>query len=348
LRQRDNATIFIILFFHRGVKGVFPLQIGSVYINGYAALAPMAGVADRAFRELCIEYGAVYVVGEMASAKGISLGGSKSRELLLLTAAERPAAVQLFGEDPAVMAQAARQAMAYGPDIIDLNMGCPAPKIAGNGGGAALMRRPELAAAITAACVQSVPVPVTVKMRLGWDAEHLNAVELARLCERAGAAAVTVHGRTKAQMYAPPVDLDRIREVRRAISIPLIGNGDVIDGPSAQRMFDETGCNLVMVGRGALGRPWVFRQIQAYLSEGTILPEPPLPERMDVMTYHIEQLCAYNGEFLGMRQARKHAAWYMKGIRGAARYRQEIGALSSLEELRALAKKVISNSEQLM
>ncbi len=322
------------------------MQIGNVTVSAPAALAPMAGVADRAFRELCRSFGAGYVVGEMASAKGISLNSRKTKELLTLTPEERPAAVQLFGDDPDILAAAAKQAMAYEPDIIDINMGCPAPKIAGNGGGSALMRRPELAAAIAKACVNSVPLPVTVKMRTGWDGENRNAVELAKRCEDAGVAAVTVHGRTRMQMYAPPVDTEQIRLVKQALHIPVIANGDITDGPGAKRMLEETGCDLVMVGRGALGRPWVFAQINAYLQDGTLLPEPPLEERMEIMLRHIRTLCAYKGEKIGMRQARKHAAWYIKGVRGAAKYRQEIGALSTPEALRLLAQRVVSEAQE--
>lgn len=315
--------------------------LGSLQLNGYAALAPMAGVADRAFRELCVSYGACYAVGEMASAKGISLSDRNSAQLLSLSREERPAAVQLFGDDPMILAQAAKRAMDFTPDCIDLNMGCPAPKIAGNGGGAALMKKPELAQAITKAVVSSVPVPVTVKLRLGWDEKSINVQDLAQRCEAAGAAAVCVHARTRAQMYAPPVRLDYIRAVKQSLNIPVIGNGDVQGGHSAAAMLQETGCDLVMVGRGAMGRPWVFRQINAFLQDGTVLPEPPVEERMAVMLTHIDRLCTYKGAYIGMREARKHAAWYMKGIRGAAGFRQRIGALSTMDELRGLAKEVV-------
>ena len=320
------------------------MKIGDLDIRGHAALAPMAGVADRAMRELCVSYGAAYVIGEMASSKGISMRDRKSASLLYLSDAERPAGVQLFGDDPLTMARAAEKAMDYKPEFLDVNMGCPAPKVAGNGGGSALMRRPELAAQIVRECVRAVPIPVTVKMRIGWDADHLNAPYLAALCEQAGAAAITVHGRTRVQMYAPPVDRAQIRAVRQAVSVPVIGNGDVTDGVSARQMLDETGCDFVMVGRGALGRPWVFRQIDAFLERGEVLPDPPLDEQMRVMLDHIRTLCAYKGDYIGMREARKHAAWYIRGIRGAAAYRRRIGALSSIGELEALAEDVLADS----
>ena len=306
----------------------------------------MAGVADRAFRELCVRFGAAYVVGEMVSAKGITMGDRKSDELLFLSDEERPAAVQLFGDDPAIMAEAAQRVLAYRPQAIDINMGCPAPKVVRSGGGSALMRRPEIAQAVVKAVVKAVDIPVTVKIRAGWDESEKNAVELARRCEAAGASAITVHGRTREQMYAPPVDLDIIRQVKQAVSIPVIGNGDVCDAKSAARMLEKTGCDLVMVGRGALGRPWVFSQISAYLKTGTLLPDPPVAQRMRIMIEHIRTLCDYKGTHTGMLQARTHAAWYMKGLRGAAGYRREIGALESMEQLEALAYQVVRNQEQ--
>lgn len=321
------------------------MKIGNLKIHGHAALAPMAGVADRALRELCVSYGASYVIGEMASSKGISMHDRKSASLLSISPAERPAGVQLFGDDPLTMAKAAEMAMAYDPDFLDINMGCPAPKVAGNGGGSALMKRPQLAAEIVRECVRAVPVPVTVKMRIGWDETTVNAPELAKLCADAGAAAITVHGRTRVQMYAPPVHLDEIRRVKQAVDIPVIGNGDVTDGPSAGRMLDETGCDFLMVGRGALGRPWVFSQIAAFLERGEMLAEPPLDERMRVMLEHIRTLCAYKGDYIGMREARKHAAWYIRGIRGAASFRNRVGALSSISELEDLAADVLRGAQ---
>ena len=309
-----------------------------------AALAPMAGVADRAFRELCMSFGAAYCVGEMASSKGISMRDKKSSQLLTLSPAERPAGVQIFGDVPQIMADAAKLCLEYEPDFIDINMGCPAPKVAGNGGGSALMKRPELAAEIVARCVEAVNIPVTVKMRSGWDSDSINAVELAVLCEQAGARAITVHGRTRQQMYAPPVNTDIIAQVKSAVSIPVIGNGDITDGPSAAAIFEKTGCDSIMVGRGALGRPWVFRQISEYLQNGTVLPEPPVEERMDIMLRHISALIADKGDYIGIREARKHSAWYIRGIKGAASFRREIGMLESFEQLKELAENVISSA----
>lgn len=316
------------------------MKIGNVEINGKAVLAPMAGVADRAFRELCVGYGASYVVSEMISSKGVSMGDRKSKQLSFISDIERPAAVQIFGSNPEIMAESIPMVMESKPEIIDINMGCPAPKIAGNGGGASLMKNPQLAEDIVRGVVKASPVPVTVKIRMGWDFDSINAVEIAKRAENAGAAAITVHGRTKSQMYAPPVNREIIAEVKRAVSIPVIGNGDITDGFSAAKMLEETNCDLVMVGRGALGRPWVFSQINAYLEHGRILPEPPVTERMRVMVNHIKTICEYKGEYVGLREARKHAAWYTKGLHGAAEYRREIGSLSSIEQLEEIAYKI--------
>ena len=318
------------------------MKLGSLELDSRTAgLAPMAGVADMAFRELCCEFGATFVVSEMVSSKGLTMHDRKSRDLLVLSEKERPAAAQIFGNDPRIMAQCAEACLAFHPDVIDINMGCPAPKIAGNGGGAALLKDLPLAEQIIRAVVNAVDLPVTVKMRLGWDEETPVAVELAKRAEDAGAAAVAVHGRTRRQMYAPPVDAASIAEVKRSVSIPVIANGDITDGPSAANMLEKTGCDYLLVGRGALGRPWVFSQIEAYLKYERILPEPPLSEQMRVMLRHIRRICEYKGERVGMREARKHAAWYIRGVRGAAQYRQRVGALSSMEELEALAFELV-------
>ncbi len=317
------------------------MKINNIELKGYAALAPMAGVADRAFREVCTEFGASYVVTEMVSSKGLTMHDRRSDSLMFLGEAEMPAAVQIFGNDPDTMAEAAKKAADAGCCAIDINMGCPAPKIAGNGGGAALMKDPALAAKITETVVKSVDLPVTVKFRSGWDENSINAVEFAVMQENAGASIITVHGRTRKQMYAPPVNIDIIRQVKEAVRIPVIGNGDVTDAFSAENMYRATGCDFIMVGRGALGAPWVFTQINEYMDKGIILPEPPIEERMSIMIRHIEKLCEYKGEYVGMREARKHSGWYIKGIRGAAALRQEIGSLESMDQLKKIAEKVI-------
>lgn len=316
------------------------IKIGNVEIEKTAALAPMASVADRAYRLMAKRFGACYVVGEMASAKGLCYSDRKTEELLFCSEEERPMAVQLFGEDPDFMARAVEKVLPYRPDLIDINMGCPVPKVVGNGSGSALMKDPERAAKIVHAVSQVSPVPVTVKIRKGWDSQSVNAVDFAKRMEEAGAAAIAVHGRTRQEYYSPPADWEIIAQVKAAVSVPVIGNGDVVDAQTAARMYRETGCDLVMVGRGSYGRPWIFRQIRTFLETGTLLPEPGLEERLAVMREHIELICRLKGEHGGMREARKHASWYLKGLRGAASLRHDCGNLSTLADFDTLVEKV--------
>lgn len=322
------------------------MKIGNITIDGYAALAPMAGVADRAMREICAAHGACYTVGEMASAKGLVMSDRKSEQLLDVADDQYLCAVQLFGCEPEIMAKATEKAMRFHPQIIDINMGCPAPKVAKTGCGSALMKTPQLAGEVVRAVVKATDVPVTVKIRAGWNLDSLNAVEIAKICEDAGASAIAVHGRTREQMYAPPVNIDIIRQVKEAVKIPVIGNGDIFTPKDAADMYEKTGCDLVMVGRGALGRPWLFAQINAWLGYQRIIPDPPVSERMRIMLKHVQKICEYKGDRVGMREARKHAAWYMKGIRGAAAMRREIGELTSLEQLKELAFRAAAGVEQ--
>lgn len=330
------------------MKEMFDLvKAGKLSIDGICALAPMAGVADRAFRELCTGYGASYCVGEMASAKGLILGDRKSEELLYLGEKERPAAVQLFGCDPEYMGKAAQKALKYSPDAIDINMGCPTPKITSNGCGSALMKDPELCAKIVDEVVKNAQdTPVTVKIRAGWDENSINCVEVAKLCEKAGAQMITVHARTRSQMYAPPADRTVIKAVKDAVSVPVIGNGDIFTAKDAVSMLEDTGCDLVMVGRGALGNPWIFRDINALYDHSRPLPEPGIYERMAVMYRHIESIVKYKGEYIGMREARKHAAWYLKGFKGASRLRGECAKLEKLSDVEMLVRKVIEANEE--
>jgi tRNA-dihydrouridine synthase B len=316
------------------------LKIGNIEIQGYAALAPMAGVADTAFRIICKEFGAAYMVGEMASSKGLCMSDRKTKTLLQVTPGEHPMAVQIFGDEPATMAEAAKKAASYGTDIIDLNMGCPVPKVAGNGGGSALMKNPALAGRIIEAVVNAVECPVTVKIRKGWNDSSVNAVEIAKIAELCGAAAITVHGRTTKQMYAPPVDLDIIAQVKRAVAIPVIGNGDVNTPEAAKRMYEYTGCDLVMIGRGALGAPWLFAQTTQYLLTNEYSNQPTIQERMDIMLKHIKLICEFKGEHTGMREARKHAAWYIKGIENAASLRRESSSLTTYDDILILTEKI--------
>jgi nifR3 family TIM-barrel protein len=301
----------------------------------------MAGVAGHAFRKVCKEFGAAYLVGEMASAKGLVMSGRKTAELLSITEEERPMAVQIFGDEPETVAEAARICMRYCPDIIDINMGCPAHKVAGNGGGSALLKNPALAGRIVRAAAKAVPLPITAKIRIGWDNDNINAAEVAKVLEANGAAAIAVHGRTRAQMYAPPVNIRAISDVKKAVKIPVIANGDITDRLSARKMLDETGADLLMVGRGACGRPWVFAEIRAFL-EGREFEGISLEGKFEVMLRHIRLLCEDMGEAHGMREARKHAAWYMRGLRGAAAYRQKIAQLTEFCQLEEIAQEILA------
>ena len=315
------------------------MKIKDIEFENNIFLAPMAGIADRAFRELCINFGAGYTVTEMVSSKGLTMGDKKSSELLTLGKIENPAGAQIFGDDPQIMAEAAVKCLDFHPQIIDINMGCPAPKIAMNGGGASLMKNPKLAGEIVKAVSEAVPIPVTVKIRKGWDDESVTAVELAQIAEQNGASAITVHGRTS------KVDYDIIAKVKKAVSIPVIGNGDITDEQSATIMFEKANCDAIMIGRGALGNPWIFRKINAYLSECRVLPEVGINEKMVVMLKHIQKIIEYKGEYTAMREARHHAAYYTKGIRGGAALRKEISTFEHFEQLEELAYKIVKENE---
>ena len=319
------------------------VSIGGVKIKKTAALAPMAGVADRAYRLMCRKYGAAYTVSEMVSAKGICYCDKKTAELCTVTEGERPMGVQLFGSEPDFMAEAVKIVLDYKPDIIDINMGCPVPKVVNTGAGSSLMRDVPLAAEITEAAVKAAGnVPVTVKIRSGWTADSVNAVEMARALESSGAAAVAVHGRTRDQFYSGSAGLGVIRAVKNAVNIPVIGNGDVTDSESCLKMYLETGCDLVMVGRGSYGNPFVFEEIEAALAGMEYTP-PSVEERMSVMLEHIRMMTESSAkpEELAIHEARKHAAWYMNGYYGSAKFRGRCYQLSSYYEAEELAEEFI-------
>lgn len=322
------------------------MKIKDIEIKGFAALAPMAGVADRAMREICAEYGAGFTVGELTSARGVMQGDKKSARLLECFDSDAVCASQLFGRDPDIMAAAALRAEELNPDFIDINMGCPAPKVAGHGGGSALMKEPQLAAKIVGEVVRVSHVPITVKMRAGWDNDSLNAVELASMCESAGASAITVHGRTRKQMYAPPVNYDIIRDVKRAVKIPVIANGDVSDAVSAKYMYEYTGCDYVMVGRGAQGNPFVFDEINAYF-EGRNYTPPTLQERFKTCIRQIELMHKYKEPRTAILESRKHTAWYLTGLRGSASLRRMCGEISSLKDIELIFEKAIEQNKEL-
>ena len=302
------------------------MRIGTVEISSKLALAPMAGVTDAAFRQICSELGAGYTITELISSKALCYHDKKTFSLLTQFPGEHPAAVQIFGSDPVCMAEAAQIAMEHtGADILDINMGCPAPKIAGPGAGSALLKDPPLAGAIARAVRDAAPadVPVTVKLRIGWDADTMTGLEVARRCADAGAALLTVHGRTRAEMYNPGIHPEEIAKIKAAVDIPVLANGDVTDAESALALLAATGCDGVAVGRGAMGNPWLFGQIAAAMECREVPPPPSLHERFRVLRRHIYDMCEDKGEYIAMQQARTHAAWYMHGLRGAATLRRE-------------------------
>lgn len=324
-------------------KNMDNLNIGGVPLKSHAVLAPMAGVSDRAYRELCVRFGAAYCVSEMVSSKALSFNSKKSEELMENSDLERPCGIQIFGDDPKCMADAAKHALENKPDIIDINMGCPAPKISSNGSGSALMKNPRLCGEIVKAVTAVTDIPVTVKIRKGWDDDSVNAVEVAKICESAGAAAITIHGRTRQQYYKPPVDYDIIRAVRESVSVPVIANGDIDSAERAKEVMDITGCDLVMIGRATLGNPWIFSQINAYLENPNVkIHTPDLEERLGVMIEHIGKMVEYKGEHMAMLQARKLVVGYFKGMKGAAALRNEAGKIKTLDDLYELRQKALS------
>lgn len=324
-------------------KNMDNLNIGGVPLKSHAVLAPMAGVSDRAYRELCVRFGAAYCVSEMVSSKALSFNSKKSEELMEISDLERPCGIQIFGDDPKCMADAAKHALENKPDIIDINMGCPAPKISSNGSGSALMKNPRLCGEIVKAVTAVTDIPVTVKIRKGWDDDSVNAVEVAKICESAGAAAITVHGRTRQQYYKPPVDYDIIKAVRESVSVPVIANGDIDSAERAREVMDITGCDLVMIGRATLGNPWIFSQINAYLENPNVkIHTPDLEERLGVMIEHIGKMVEYKGEHMAMLQARKLVVGYFKGMKGAAALRNEAGKIKTLDDLYELRQKALS------
>ena len=317
------------------------MQIGSVTLAGRLALAPMAGVPDLASRQICREHGAALTVTEMVSTKALCYQDRKTPRLLALGEDEHPAAAQVFGHEPETMAEGAKIARAVsGCDIIDINMGCPAPKIVNNGDGSALMRDPALAARVIEAVVKAVDVPVTVKFRKGWDEKSVNCVEFARMAEAAGAAAITIHGRTRAQQYSGKADWDAIRAVKQAVSIPVFANGDVAEPADAVRILEYTGADAVMIGRGALGDPWIFERANALIETGVCPPLPPFAERIGTAVRQIELAAAQKGEYIAMLEARRHVNCYLKYERGLKTFKTRICALERLEQLYGIAEEL--------
>ena len=299
-------------------------KIGNIELNGWACLAPMAGVSDLAYRVIAKKMGASLTTAEMVSAKGLYYRNEKTKEMLKIDSDEHPVALQLFGSDPDIMAWGAKIMEQAGPDFIDINMGCPMQKVVKNGDGSALMKNIPLAAAVIRAMVKAVHTPVTVKMRLGWSRDTLNAVELAQAAEEAGAAAITVHGRTREDFYTGKADWKEIQKVVDAVKIPVIGNGDVTDGKSAKDLMEETGCAAVAIGRAAWGNPWIFREVNTYLETGEIIPPPSWEMRLQMARRHLHGLCLEKGEYAAVREMRAHASRYFHGLPKATALRQEI------------------------
>ena len=317
------------------------MKIGTVTLENNVFLAPMAGVTDLPFRLLCKEQGAGLVCTEMVSAKAISFHNKNTEALMRTEPGERPVSLQLFGSDPCIISEMAAYIEDRPFDILDINMGCPVPKVAGNGEGSALMKNPGLVEQIVSRTVRATKKPVTIKIRKGFDAEHVNAVEIARIAEASGAAAVAVHARTRDQYYAGRADWDIIRRVKEAVSIPVIGNGDVNSPESARQMLEETGCDGVMIGRAARGNPWIFRRILTFMETGEDPGKPDRKQVTEMILRHAQMLLAYKGEYTGMREMRKHIAWYTAGFPHSAKLRAKTNEISTMEELRELLTKVV-------
>ena len=309
------------------------MKIGTLNLKNNIILAPMAGVTDKAFRLITKPFGPALMYTEMVSGKGLLYKNKRTEVLLEVLNFEKPTAAQIFGHEPEVMSEIAERSLEFGADMIDINMGCPAPKIVNNGDGSALMKNPELAGKIISAVRKSVNCPMSVKFRMGWDDDSINAVEFAKTAENNGADAITIHGRTRAQFYSGKANLEIIKKVKEAVKIPVIGNGDVHDGKSAKYMLDYTGCDGIMIGRSAQGNPWLFSSVLHYLKTGDELAPPTLEERSDIAEKHLRLLVKFKGEYRGVLEGRKHMAWYFKGLCGGAKLRNLINQCDTLEQM---------------
>ena len=323
------------------------LQIGNVTLENNLVLGPMAGVTDLPFRLLCKEQGAGLLCMEMVSAKGIYYNNKNTEQLLAIDEREHPVSLQLFGSDPEIMSEMAKKIEERPFDILDINMGCPVPKVVNNGDGSALMKNPVLAGKIIEKTARAIKKPVTVKIRKGFDDAHINAVEMAKVAEASGAAAIAVHGRTREQYYSGRADWDIIRQVKEAVKIPVIGNGDILTPEDAIRIEEQTGCDGFMIARGAQGNPWIFAQILHYFKTGEHLPKPTAEEMVQMMLRHAKMQLAFKGDYTGIREIRKHAAWYTAGYPNAARLRSAINEVESYEQLEELFGRFLTYNEKI-
>ena len=320
------------------------MKIGNVQLDNEVFLSPMAGVTDLPFRTICKEKGCGMLYTEMINAKALCYDDENTKKMLRMDKDEHPVAVQIFGSDPEFMGKAAIIMNQYPNEILDINMGCPAPKVIKNGDGSALMRNPKLAAEVLTAVVKNSEKPVTLKIRKGWDDDSVNAVEIAKIAEECGISALAIHGRTREQFYSGKAYWDIIAEIKQAINIPVIGNGDVFEVEDAVNMLEKTKCDAIMIGRGAQGNPWIFNRINHYMKTGEILPEPTLEEKITTAIRHMNLAVAEHGDYVAVREMRKHIGWYLKGLKNSAKYRDQINKITDYKEVIAMLEEYMQHS----